>query len=91
MRESYEPPSKIWPPLSETEKGYSYEIKFDSLTRRMLQPSSTGIVVCSSCGNRINFRGNVEWYGPHHFKCTNCSRILHMGLVAKTLRDMGYE
>ena len=82
----YDP--RVFPNI--TEEALESVTNFQSVTESVTRESTKGIIVCPSCGTSINFKERVEWFGPSHFACTGCQRILHMNLIAQALRDLGY-
>lgn len=57
------------------------EIKFVSITRTLSELSKYKRVICPQCGGSVDFNKYIEWYGPKHFSCQNCSKIIHFKSV----------
>jgi magnesium-transporting ATPase (P-type) len=53
-------------------------ILFDSVTKRLLDPTTDTTVVCPACSSQIDFRQKPVWYGPTAFMCPHCASIVHM-------------
>ena len=65
------------------------ESEFDSITKKFLASSQSRVIICPSCGKRLNFHSGLEWTGPDSFTCTSCNRLLSISLIQQALRDLG--
>ncbi|MHA2603202.1 MAG: hypothetical protein AM324_013855 [Candidatus Thorarchaeota archaeon SMTZ1-83] len=64
--------------MKRTGQTYTKGIKFESLTRTLLNPLHPDTPECPDCGHEIDFTRDIEWVGPTAFLCSNCGRIIEI-------------
>ncbi|MCK5151031.1 MAG: hypothetical protein KAQ65_04295 [Candidatus Thorarchaeota archaeon] len=82
MKREYRIPTLSDSGLLDYQKAEFPEVKFVSITKTLTELSKHKKVICPQCGNSVDFNRHLEWYGPHHFTCQKCSKIVHFKTVA---------
>ncbi|MFW9908141.1 MAG: hypothetical protein ACFFEF_06165 [Candidatus Thorarchaeota archaeon] len=81
MKREKEPTPRLLQSSLDYENAKFPEVQFISITKKLSELSKYDMVSCPKCGNLVDFNGYLEWYGPHHFACSNCSCIIHFRSV----------
>jgi hypothetical protein len=79
------------PPRPQVENIPYPEVKFESVTKRLVNLSKHEIILCPSCNTPIDFNGYLDWYGPKHFVCAKCSKLVNLALIAQNYRELIFD
>ena len=72
----------------ESEKAYFPKIEFESITKKLVHLSGQRVIHCPNCGKSIDFSSGLEWFGPSHFMCIHCVKLVNLSAIAKEYHDL---
>jgi len=64
--------------MKRTRQTYVKGVRFESLTRTLLNPLHPDSPRCPECGHDIDFTKDIEWMGPTAFLCKECGRVIEI-------------
>ena len=72
----------------ESERAFFPKIEFESITKKLVRLSNQRVIHCPNCGKSLDFGSGLEWYGPSHFMCPQCVKLVNLSAIAKEYRDL---
>ncbi|MHA1929441.1 MAG: hypothetical protein ACTSV2_12775 [Candidatus Thorarchaeota archaeon] len=74
--------------ILESEKTHFPKIEFESITKKLVRLSNQRVIHCPNCGKSLDFNSGLDWYGPSHFMCPQCVKLVNISTIAKEYRDL---